>query len=375
MKRILLIEDDPVISKGIIEILEMEGYEVYNECDGQSGYSLAKSLIPNLLILDVMLPTLDGFQICDKLKKEGYTFPIFMITSLSGVKDRLTGLSFGADEYISKPFNTKELLIRIKNSLKSIEKIMGQAKTLEDEFKIARDIQLKSLPRKSPTIKGLDIFGRMIPSTYVGGDYFDFIEMENNKFGVIIADVAGKGMPAALCVQKMQGILHSSITNIQNAKDILIILQKYLGATLESLAFITAVTMVFDLERFSVKIARAGHQPVLFKHTHKVKTITPDGIFISGIDEEKFIQSLLEEEIYLEDGDSFLLFTDGVTECMDLEGNLFGISRLKDWFLDVNNSSLNIVNECFNEVDKFSSSNSRLDDITVVSIQVSKPFN
>ncbi len=370
MKRILLIEDDVLIKKGLTEILEMEGYEVFSETDGLRGYSLAKSILPDLLVLDVMLPSLDGFQICDKLKREGFTFPIFMTTSLSGTGNRLTGLSFGADEYISKPFSAKELLIRINNSLKSVEKIMGRAKVLENEVKIARDIQLNSLPRESPGIKGLDIYGRMLASTYVGGDYFDFVKLQNNMLGVIVADVAGKGMPAALCVQKMQGILQSSAKKIINAEDILIVLQKYLGSTLESLVFVTAIALVFDLDNFFVEIARAGHTPLLLKRNNKVHTITTPGTFISGFLEELFFKSLHQKKIELKDGDSFLLFTDGVIESTNPEGKLYGISRLKEWFISTDNSSLGLVDKCFGEIQKFSSGFFQTDDMTIVSIKV-----
>lgn len=118
MKKILVIEDDPAILKGLTTSLEEEGYKVSSATDGIAGYNLAKSQNIDLIILDVMLPNKDGFEICRDLRKDGINTPILMLTSKKEEIDKVLGLEIGADDYVTKPFSLRELLARIKAILR-----------------------------------------------------------------------------------------------------------------------------------------------------------------------------------------------------------------------------------------------------------------
>lgn len=118
MKKILLIEDDPAILNGITEVLKAEFYDVTSAADGEKGYKTAMREKFDLIILDLMLPYKDGFEICRDLRKEEILTPIIMLTSKKDEVDKLVGLEMGADDYITKPFSLKELLARIKAVLR-----------------------------------------------------------------------------------------------------------------------------------------------------------------------------------------------------------------------------------------------------------------
>jgi len=118
LKKILVIEDDPAILKGLTTSLEEEGYKVSSATDGIAGYNLAKSQNIDLIILDVMLPNKDGFEICRDLRKDGINTPILMLTSKKEEIDKVLGLEIGADDYVTKPFSLRELLARIKAILR-----------------------------------------------------------------------------------------------------------------------------------------------------------------------------------------------------------------------------------------------------------------
>jgi DNA-binding response OmpR family regulator len=118
MKNILLIEDDPAILNGLTEALKAEFYNVTTASDGLSGYKTAKNSSFDLIILDLMLPFKDGFEICRDLRKEGVPTPIIMLTSKKEEIDKVIGLEIGADDYMTKPFSLKELLARIKAVLR-----------------------------------------------------------------------------------------------------------------------------------------------------------------------------------------------------------------------------------------------------------------
>ena len=122
MKRILIIEDDAAILRGLKDNLEYESYEVLTAADGEEGYYLIKEKKPDLIILDLMLPKMNGYELCRKVRNEGVTTPILMLTARSEEMDRVHGLDLGADDYVTKPFSVPELLARIRAIIRRIQK-------------------------------------------------------------------------------------------------------------------------------------------------------------------------------------------------------------------------------------------------------------
>jgi DNA-binding response OmpR family regulator len=122
MKRILIIEDDVAILRGLKDNLEYESYEVLTAADGEEGYFLIKERKPDLIILDLMLPKMNGYELCRKVRHEGITTPILMLTARGEEMDRVLGLDLGADDYVTKPFSVPELLARIRAIIRRIQK-------------------------------------------------------------------------------------------------------------------------------------------------------------------------------------------------------------------------------------------------------------
>ena len=118
MKKILVVEDDPAISKGLIENLEQEHYKVVSADDGEKGYKMVKRENPDLIILDIMLPSKNGYEICKDLRDEKVATPIIMLTGKGEETDKVLGLELGADDYVTKPFSVRELLARVKAVLR-----------------------------------------------------------------------------------------------------------------------------------------------------------------------------------------------------------------------------------------------------------------
>lgn len=131
MSVILAIEDDPAILRGLADNLRFESYEVLTATDGESGYALIREKRPDLIILDLMLPKLSGYEICRKVRAEGIQTPILMLTARGEEADRVLGLDLGADDYVAKPFSIRELLARIRAILRRAQ----PAKELPDELR------------------------------------------------------------------------------------------------------------------------------------------------------------------------------------------------------------------------------------------------
>ncbi len=122
MKRILIIEDDQAILRGLKDNLEFESYEVLTAVDGEQGYDLARNEKPDLIVLDLMLPRMNGYEICKQLRSEGRTTPILILTARGEEVERIRGLDLGADDYVTKPFSVPELLARVRAVLRRTER-------------------------------------------------------------------------------------------------------------------------------------------------------------------------------------------------------------------------------------------------------------
>ena len=118
MSRIIVIEDDLAILRGLKDNLEYESYEVLTATDGEQGYRLIQEHYPDLIVLDLMMPRMSGYELCQKVRSEGITTPILMLTARSEEMDRVHGLDIGADDYVTKPFSVPELLARIRAILR-----------------------------------------------------------------------------------------------------------------------------------------------------------------------------------------------------------------------------------------------------------------
>ena len=121
MKKILVVEDDRAILRGLKDNLEFESYEVLTAEDGERGFAVLKETRPDLVILDLMLPKMSGYELCRKVRKEGLTTPVLMLTARGEEKDRVAGLDQGADDYVTKPFSVPELLARIRALIRRVD--------------------------------------------------------------------------------------------------------------------------------------------------------------------------------------------------------------------------------------------------------------
>jgi two-component system alkaline phosphatase synthesis response regulator PhoP len=134
MKRILIVEDDDSILLGLENVLRDEGYEIHSTKSGPEGYRLAKELAPDLLILDIMLPGMSGLEICKRIRDEGMSTPVIMLTAKADETEKVFGLELGADDYITKPFSVRELIARVRAHLRRGELAAGE-KTAPHEFR------------------------------------------------------------------------------------------------------------------------------------------------------------------------------------------------------------------------------------------------
>lgn len=255
--------------------------------------------------------------------------------------------------------------VAIENSRLLNESI--EKERLEKELDVAREIQKKILPSSDPVLDKLSVSSVFIPAFEVGGDYYDFFQTGNDKFGFVIADVSGKGISAAFIMAEVKGIFQSLSRITESPKEILVKANQVLRDTLSRNSFVSALYGVIDLNKEKLFLARAGHCPVLVVRNAKVIEFKPEGIGLGLSRDDFFERTIQEQEIDLIDNDTIILYTDGITEAKNKELEDFGDKRLSDIVIkNANHSADEIANKIVHDVTVFSSNHSQYDDITLV---------
>ena len=263
----------------------------------------------------------------------------------------------------------------------SVEGLLSQAaekKRLEEELRIARRIQMSLLPRDTGSIPGLTVTALCRPAREVGGDYYDFIRLGERRLGLLVADVSGKGTAAALYMAELKGLILSLGHIYESPRRLLIETNRIMAGTLDSRSFITMLYAVIDLEAGTLTYARAGHAPLFYVSRNgydaavDVRVLAPEGMVLGLAGFEKQFDGLLEEHhLEVHPGDLALLFTDGVTEAMNEESDLFGEERLKQVLEEHGErTSDDLREQILRHVESFVGSADQHDDMTMVLIRV-----
>ena len=259
----------------------------------------------------------------------------------------------------------------------SIEDLLRQAeekKRLEEELRIARAIQMSLLPRGQLAIPGLSVSALCVPAREVGGDYYDFFLLGDDRLGVLIADVSGKGTSAALYMAELKGLMLSLSQTCPSPRELMLTADRIISKNLDSRSFITMTYAVIDLAARTMAYARAGHTPLICRSEAvtgepAVTILTPDGLVLGlRIDGGELFERLLTEAtLPLHRGDVLLFFTDGISEAMNAESDLFGEARLAKLVGEHGHLPADELRErILREIDAFVAGAPQHDDMTMI---------
>ena len=247
-----------------------------------------------------------------------------------------------------------------------------EKKRIEEELALARRIQQGLLPKGNPPVKGLDIAGVSIPALTVGGDYFDYIPLGPNKLLVVVGDVSGKGMSAALYMSKIQGMIQIIAPMYQDPKEILIQVNRQIYESLERSSFITMILALFDLETKEVQICRAGHNKALIGVNGTLEYLKGGGIGLGLERGPVFEQELEEIRQPLNNNSIFVFYSDGLTEAMNEEMSQFGEEAVFDIVKERRGlGARELQQTILKSVEEFRGAAEQNDDLTVVVVKAS----
>lgn len=249
-------------------------------------------------------------------------------------------------------------------------RLMEEEKTLfsiQEELKLAYDIQMNLLPKEPPVVPGYDIVGKSIPAKEVGGDYFDFIKLTENKMAFCLGDISGKGLPAAILMSNLQATVHGQAILKSGIKEWLRHCNTLMYRNSDPEKFSTFFLGILDFKEGNICYSNAGHNyPLFFSSDKKSRQLEKGGIVLGCLEDYPFA----EERIKMEDGDLLLIYSDGITEAINENDEEFGESRLADIILsNRNDSSTELVDKIINSVYLYAGNLEQMDDMTLVIIR------
>jgi len=364
---ILLVDDNPTNLQVLFQTLEGVGCKLLIAKNGEMALAIAGKALPDLILLDIMMPDIDGYEVCRQLKTNPATsgIPVIFLSALGDTEDKVKGLQLGAVDYITKPFQPDEVIARVNTHLtihRLKREVESQKDQLEHELKVVSEVQRKLLPKQLPVIDGFRLAAHYETSRYAGGDYYDIIELPDNCWGFLIADAEGHSAPAAVLMAMTCALFRSYPGSAADPAEVLHYLNEHLCKVAEP-SFMTALYAHYDAKTQTMRIARAGHPlPMVFRDSDEQAIELPcPGVYPLGI--EPYEIEVPVTEAKLEPGDRFLVYTDGLTERFDMEENTYGEERLlKPLATDSTSDPQGVVAAIMADVEQFAGKRPADDD-------------
>ena len=397
--KILVVDDKEANVCLLGSMLRVAGYtSVESTMDPNAVCELYRQNRHSLILLDLQMPGMDGFEVMQSLKEiegDGY-LPVLVITAQPGHK--LHALEAGAKDFISKPFDMAELRARVHNILevrllhqatrnysrvlegtvRELEasrevirlKTLEEAKRTEAELSLAQETQESLLPRSLPQFENFSIHAFNSPTRYVGGDFYDFLPLRSGEWMGVLADVSGKGIPAALLSSMILGALSMEFRSGTPPQEVLNRINRLLCEKSLPFQFVTLFLFSLNPDGEGQFISAAHNVAYLFRSaTGKIEWLVPDA-FALGIFDSASYQS---RPLHLDKGDILLVYSDGLTDAENQQDGMFGDERL-----------LNIIRETapcgshalqarlLKTIDEFTQGTPQTDDITLLVVEKSQ---
>lgn len=377
-RRVLIVDDERFNINVLAEILKPE-YKVMAAVGGAQALKAAAEKQPDLVLLDVTMPEMDGYEVCRRLKSDPATaeIPVIFVTARGEVSDETQGLELGAADYITKPVSAPIVRARVRTQIERLhhleelrraaEIIRRQNERMQGELNVARDIQLSMLPREVPEHNEVAVSASMHAAREVGGDFYDFFFVGEHRLFLCVGDVSGKGVPAALVMAITKALIKSRAADDPSTASILTHVNSELDDNQDTGIFVTVFLAVLDTCTGVMTYTNAGHNPPYVRHAGgEILHLTARGGPALGLLDGFAFK---EAKMRLGKGDELLIYSDGVTEAMDPAGALYGEQRLIDRVSADHAGDPSVLIETISsDILDFSAGAEQSDDITMLAL-------
>ena len=371
-KKILVVDDEPDLEPLMLQRMRRNirrgEYEFVFAHDGIEALEmLTADKEIDMVVSDINMPRMDGLTLLQQIQDVSPDIRAIIISAYGDMENIRTAMNRGAFDFVTKPLDFQDLRITIDRTLQHLDEWRDALQSrdklvaLQKELDVANNIQQSVLPASFPEDASYQIYGSMQPARNVGGDFFDVQILRNGKIGLAIADVSDKGMPAALFMMSSRMLLKGAGQRFENPGEALEEVNNLLDAENEAAMFVTLFYAIYDTNTSVFHYANGGHnEPIVVHPDGSTTVIPPTGGTALGIIPEIPYK---ENSIKLEPGDTVILYTDGITEAFNAEGELFGLDQLCEIFRDRQPQNAEDASEIvFDAVNKFAGDEPQSDD-------------
>ena len=376
-KKTILVVDDAPENLDVVKSLLSPSYTVKAAVNGKMALKIVENRKPDLILLDIMMPEMDGYETCRRLKEvpSSQDIPVIFLTAKDQSVDEAKGFELGAADYIHKPFSPPILLARVATHLtlrQNMEDLEGayatikaQKDRMEAELNIGRQIQMSMIPTNMPKRREFSLHAVLEPAHEVGGDFYDFFLVDDQHYCVCVGDVSDKGVPAALFMAVSRTVIRSKASGGLSPAIIFSSANNELNRDNEQSMFVTLFLAIINIESGRFVFCNGGHPPpiILRSGGELARLRDRHGPFLGAMDGVQYSES----ENRLAQGDSLIIYTDGVTEAMNGERELFGDARLMSILAqDSKDGADGLVTRIVSAVRDFEGDAEQTDDTTIL---------
>lgn len=329
-----------------------------------------------IVLSDINMPVMDGLTMLENIPAINDKLKTVMISAYGDMKNIRQAMNRGAFDFITKPVDFEDLRITINRTSERfrVERELHRNRekliSIQSELETAASMQQSILPRSFPSNSQYQIFGNMEPAREVGGDFFDVIRLPDNRVGLCIADVSGKGIPAAMFMMSARTWMSGASIGHPLPSKVLCEVNNLLEESNDSMMFVTLLYGVYDPATHLFSYANGGHnRPLLFKADGTVSEIDAVPGIALGVHAGCEFE---DQSVSLADGDLLLMYTDGVNEAERADEQLFGMERLEQVFdgQPPPNDPTEVTEHVLSRVSDFVEGNIASDDITCLALCV-----
>jgi serine phosphatase RsbU (regulator of sigma subunit) len=386
-QKILIVDDEPFNVDYLEQELEESDYETISAVNGQDALDKVQSESPDLILLDIMMPLMDGFEALSHLKANPATrdIPVIVISANNDLRSVVKGIQLGAEDYLPKPFEPVLLHARIsscleKKRLRDLQQLY--LKGLERELDIGREIQKGFLPDMLPLAEGWEIAASLMSAREVAGDFYDAFELPDGNIALVIADVCDKGVGAALFMTLFRSLIRITANQeyfehtervaappsaVECLKRAMTLTNNYISETHgNSGMFATIFFSILDPRTGKLTYINGGHEPPLIIRSGMVReSLHKTGPAVGAIPNWCF--EVLETNLLA--GEVLFAYTDGVPDAKDLQGAFFGRERLLVILQRTDGSAQELIKAIETELHQYIGSAIQFDDITLLAVK------
>ena len=385
--KILIVDDEPFNIDYLEQELEDMGYATVSATNGREALDLVETESPDMILLDIMMPVMDGFEALERLKaeKDWRDIPVVVISATDDLSSVVKGIELGAEDYLPKPFEPVLLQARLKAGLdkKRLRDLEQQhLQSLERELEIAREIQADFLPDEVLQPKGWEIASAFLAAREVAGDFYDVFHLPGGYIGLILGDVCDKGVGSALYMALFRSLLRAAsdfptlageVEEQSEAADPAAVMlnavrltNDYICNVHQSANYSTLFFGALDPASGLLHYIDAGHERPLILNGSGIKSeLKRTGPVVGLLEEAEF----RVEDYQLEDGDLLLVYSDGFTDIENPDGDMFGRERFKSLLTGASRSAQSFVSNVLRQVSAFAQDAAQFDDMTMLAVR------